>query len=109
MSGNNGKPMPANLKSKLESAFGQDLSEVRIHTNSPRAASMGAKAIAFGNEIHFAPGQYEPTDPAGKELIAHEAAHVVQQKVQGVKPNRQGRDLAERAVKEMMKKVIGRI
>jgi hypothetical protein len=109
MSGNNGKPLPANLKSKLESAFGQDLSAVRIHTDSPRAVSMGAKACAIGTDIHFAPGQYAPTNPAGKELIAHEAAHVVQQKVKGVKPTRQGRDMAERAVKEMMKKVKGRI
>jgi hypothetical protein len=109
MSGNNGQPLPANIRTRLESAFGQDLSEVRIHTNSPRATSMGAKAYAIGNDIHFAPGQYQPSSANGKELIAHEAAHVVQQKVQGFKPNRQGRDLAERAVKAMMKKVTGRI
>jgi hypothetical protein len=41
---------------------------------------VSARAFTVGSDIFFSPGKYEPHTPAGAELIAHEAAHVVQQR-----------------------------
>ncbi|MCX6244348.1 MAG: DUF4157 domain-containing protein [Bacteroidetes bacterium] len=57
----------------------RDFPGVRMHLNSPRATELHALAFTQGNEIHFAPGQYDPDSPKGKELIGHELAHVRQQ------------------------------
>jgi len=40
---------------------------------------MGAVAYAQSNDLHFAPGKYDPDSPQGQKLIGHELAHVVQQ------------------------------
>ncbi len=73
-----GSAMPAPVQAKMESAFGVDLSEVRIHER-PDVARMGADAYATGRDIHFAPGKYDPTSHSGQELLGHELTHVVQQ------------------------------
>ncbi len=62
-------------------------SDVNVHTDSSQATSMGALAYAQGNDIHFAPGQYNPESRAGQELIGHELAHITQQKQGRVKAN----------------------
>ncbi|HTZ44043.1 MAG TPA: DUF4157 domain-containing protein [Jatrophihabitans sp.] len=66
----------------LAAAFGTDLSAVRIHTD-PVAAELaellGAEACTIGCDIYFAPGTYRPGTTAGRFLLAHEIAHVVQQ------------------------------
>jgi hypothetical protein len=65
----------------METRFGHDFSKVRIDS-SPRAAGqarmLGADAFTIGNRIAFAPGRYAPETPAGRTLLAHELAHVVQ-------------------------------
>jgi hypothetical protein len=77
-----GAPLPSDLRSYFEPRLGKDLGQVRVHTDA--AAANGARAVharayTSGNDIAFAAGQYAPTTPAGKRLIAHELAHVVQQ------------------------------
>jgi hypothetical protein len=66
----------------MESRFGHKFDDVRIHSD-PRAAesaqAIDARAYTVGNHIAFSRGQYSPGTPAGKELITHELAHVVQQ------------------------------
>ncbi|MCP5115700.1 MAG: DUF4157 domain-containing protein, partial [bacterium] len=56
---------------------------VRVHTG-PEAAQLSrilkAKAFTIGEDIAFAPGQYRPGSITGDALLAHELAHVVQQK-----------------------------
>jgi len=42
-------------------------------------SSLGAQAYTQGTDIHFAPGQYQPSSQGGQELLGHELAHVVQQ------------------------------
>lgn len=69
----------------MESAFGADLSDVRVH-ETHQATMLGANAYTEGNNIHFAPGQYDIGTPAGREMLAHEAWHVVQQKQGRVQP-----------------------
>jgi hypothetical protein len=60
-------------RERFERAFAADFSGVRIHRDSPRAA--GVHALTERDDIHVAPG-IEPQD----RLIAHELAHVVQQR-----------------------------
>ncbi len=74
-----GRPLPAPLRHQMETALGGDFSQVRIHENSG-AQHMGAVAFTTGNDIHFAPGQYDPHSTKGQELIGHELTHVVQQR-----------------------------
>jgi hypothetical protein len=74
-----GSPMPAPLQKKMESSFGADFSSVRVHEGG-QAGQLGAHAYAQGDDVHFAPGQYQPDTQSGQALIGHELAHVVQQR-----------------------------
>ena len=71
--------MPGPVLDQMSRSFGTDFSNVRIHADSPAAASMNATAYTQGSNIHFAPGEYQPTSRPGQELLGHELAHVVQQ------------------------------
>jgi len=77
-----GDALPASIKGQFESSLGADLSAVRVHTGSASAeaaSAVGARAYTTGNDIHFAEGQYAPTDAFGLHLLAHEVAHTQQQ------------------------------
>ena len=77
-----GQPLPESARSFFEPRFGHDFSRVRVHTDAKAAESahmVRALAYMVGQDIVFATGQYAPTTGAGRELIAHELAHVVQQ------------------------------
>lgn len=76
--GSNG--LPSAVQAKMESAFNTDFSSINIHKSSNKASSIGALAYTQGNDVHFAPGQYNPGSQSGQELIGHELAHVVQQR-----------------------------
>jgi hypothetical protein len=70
------------VRAEMESRFDRDLSAVRIHTDAPAAAAaeaMNAAAYTVGPDLSFAPGRYAPQTPAGRELLAHELTHYVQQ------------------------------
>jgi hypothetical protein len=72
----------AALQSKDTSGFTYDLSAVRVHTDQKAAASaqaVGAIAYTVGNEVVFDSGRYAPGTEAGRQLLAHELAHVVLQ------------------------------
>src|SRR5215218_7862079 len=59
-----------------------DLSGVRIHADAAAAESaraVGALAYTVGRDVVFAAGQYAPASAAGRNLLAHEPTHVVQQ------------------------------
>src|SRR5262245_39802484 len=43
-----GRPMPASVQTKMEALFGQDFSDVRIHSG-PQAHSIGAIAFTQGS------------------------------------------------------------
>jgi hypothetical protein len=58
-----------------------DLSKVRIHTWSDvLCRSWGARALTIGSDIHFRTGEFAPSTREGFWLLAHEVAHVVQQR-----------------------------
>ena len=69
-------------RSSMERAFGADFSGVRVHDDAAAAdlsASVGARAFTVGSDIFFGAGQYDPVGRGGRELLAHELTHVVQQ------------------------------
>jgi len=77
-----GKPLPKGMRSSFESKMGADFSDVRIHTGSAAsqaARTINAEAYTMGSDIAFGKGNYEPRSSSGKELLAHELTHVVQQ------------------------------
>jgi hypothetical protein len=75
--GSGGLPEP--VQAKMEAAFGADFSNVRVHEGDD-AAAIGADAYASGEDLHFAPGKYDPDSEQGQALIGHELAHVEQQR-----------------------------
>jgi len=83
----NGLPGP--VQTSLETTFGHDFSNVSIHKSSSKATQVGALAFAQGNDIHFAPGQFNPHTSSGRQIIGHEFAHVVQQREGRVNPTTQ--------------------
>jgi len=85
-----GRPMPAPVQRKMEALFGEDFSDVRIHSG-PQAHAIGAIAFTLGSSIYFAPGHYSPDTPRGHQLLGHELTHVVQQRAGRVRnPNGNG-------------------
>ena len=77
-----GRPLDERLLRQLEDTLNFDLSQVMVHTSSDADAlsqDLGAKAFTTGEDIFFRQGAYDPDSSSGQSLIAHEAAHVVQQ------------------------------
>jgi hypothetical protein len=72
----------------MESAFGADFSGVRIHTDARAdglSQSLSARAFATGRDVFFRQGEYSPGTSSGRELLAHELTHVVQQNGDGIR------------------------
>jgi hypothetical protein len=66
----------------MEPGFGHDFSQVRVHSDPAAAQSarmINALAYTVGRNVVFGEHQYSPSTSAGKRLLAHELAHVVQQ------------------------------
>jgi hypothetical protein len=77
-----GSPLDAGVRSNMESAFGADFGDVRVHTDdraSKSAEAVGANAYTVGSDVVFKGGQYDPGSAGGQRTLAHELAHVVQQ------------------------------
>jgi hypothetical protein len=78
-----GQPLDRTVSEDLEPALGQSLGDVRVHTDAGAAAlarAVSARAFTVGSDIFFAPGEYSPGSRDGDHLIAHEVAHVIQQR-----------------------------
>ncbi|MEO8568249.1 MAG: DUF4157 domain-containing protein, partial [Ginsengibacter sp.] len=80
-----GNPINSSTRGRMESAFGTNFSDVQIHTDSKASGlsgGMNARAFTVGNHIAFGSGEHKPGTLVGDALMAHELAHVVQQKEQ---------------------------
>jgi hypothetical protein len=78
-----GRPLDQATRGAMERHFGHDFGQVQVHTGGPAAASarqVNALAYTVGRHVVFGERQYEPRTPAGQRLLAHELAHVVQQR-----------------------------
>ena len=77
-----GSPLPEDTRTDMEGAMGSDFSGVRVHTGSrsdQMNQELGAKAFTHGSDIYFRNGNYDTGSKEGKELLAHELVHTVQQ------------------------------
>ncbi|HEY4265158.1 MAG TPA: DUF4157 domain-containing protein, partial [Micropepsaceae bacterium] len=84
-----GIPLAPELRTEMESRFGADFHDVRIHNDRQAHASaalMDAKAYTQGRDIVFGMDRFAPHAGAGRRLLAHELAHVVQQRGGGAAP-----------------------
>jgi len=81
-----GEPLSGATRSFFEPRFGHDFAQVRVHRDNAAANSardVAAHAYTVGRHVVFAQGRYAPESPAGRTLLAHELAHVVQQSGSG--------------------------
>lgn len=86
-----GTPLPGSARTFFEPRFGHDFSTVQIHHDSAAARSaqdVDAHAYTVGRHVVFGQGRYAPDSHAGRELLAHELAHVVQQGADGPRGGR---------------------
>jgi Domain of unknown function (DUF4157) len=77
-----GESLDVATRSWMEPRFGHDFGSVRVHADAKAAESaraVYALAYTVGRDVVFGTGQFSPTSTAGRKLIAHELAHVVQQ------------------------------
>ncbi len=82
-----GQGMDHGTRTRMESAFGADFSGVRIHTDTRAdtlSGALSARAFATGRDVFFRQGEYSPGTTTGRELLAHELTHVVQQNGDGI-------------------------
>ncbi len=78
-----GEVLPPSVGVAMGEAFGADFSSVLIHRDPQAgwsASQLGAMAYAVGDHVVFAKERFAPYSPGGRELIAHELAHVLQQR-----------------------------
>ena len=77
-----GTGLDSSVRDRMEGTLG-DLSDVTVHTDDTADAlnrSVSARAFATGTDLYFAKDEYRPSSGEGDRLIAHELAHVVQQR-----------------------------
>jgi hypothetical protein len=77
-----GEPLTAAARADLEPRFGADFGQVRVHRDEAAAQSaktLSAQAYAAGSHIVFGAGRYAPETSAGRQVLAHELSHVLQQ------------------------------
>lgn len=78
-----GRPLDRAEVASMHSRFGCDFASVRVHADAAgaeAARSLYAHAFTVGNHIAFGAGRYAPGSPDGRRLLAHELAHVLQQR-----------------------------
>ena len=90
-----GQPLSEAIRQPMERAFGADFSGVRIHADGDATRltrDLNALAFTHGQDVFFGAGQYGLNSRSGKQLLAHELAHVIQQT--GRAPIRQTGEIA---------------
>ncbi len=78
-----GSHLPEAVREEMEQKFGASFKKVRIHTSNQAAGlcrAINAQAFVKGNHIYFNRGKFSPGTEEGKFLLAHELAHVLQQR-----------------------------
>lgn len=77
-----GLPLDDATRGFMESRFGYDFGQVRVHADEKAARSteaVHALAYTVGKDVVFGAGQYQPATAGFHKLLAHELTHVVQQ------------------------------
>jgi hypothetical protein len=84
-----GTRLDAPVRAGFEQRLGHSLENVRIHTDSRAAESaraVNARAYNVGSSVVFGAGQFAPQTSQGRQLLAHELTHVIQQRGRGAGP-----------------------
>ena len=82
-----GASLNGSVRAPLETSFGTALGQVRVHSDADAAkaaAELNAEAFTLGGTIWFGQEMYRPESARGRHLIAHEVAHTLQQRGDGV-------------------------
>jgi predicted chitinase len=98
-----GQALDGATRALMESRFGHDFSRVRVHADSrasDSARAVNAAAYTVGSDVVFQSGRYRPETEAGKGLLAHELAHVIQQSGAGAAGPMQSHSGSEPAVSQ---------
>ncbi len=77
-----GSPLPDDTRGFMENRMGYDFGDVRVHSGGQSDSlnrSISAKAFTTGSDIFMKSNEYNPQSDSGKQLLAHELTHVVQQ------------------------------
>jgi hypothetical protein len=77
-----GQALDSGVRDQMEPALGADFGGVRVHTGGEADAlnrELNARAFTTGQDVFFRQGEYSPGSSGGRELLAHELTHVVQQ------------------------------
>ena len=77
-----GEPLDTATRAFMEPRFGHDFSRVRVHNDAnadTAARALNARAFTIGGDVSFASGEFQPETAAGRQLLAHELGHVIQQ------------------------------
>lgn len=72
-------PLDAATRAFFEPRFAHDFGRVRVRTDAAAANAVQARAFTVGERIVFGASEYQPGTAAGRHLLAHELAHVLQQ------------------------------
>lgn len=77
-----GSGLPQEDRIFMEERFGTDFSAIRVHTDDNAvelSRQVGAHAFATGNDVYFSSNAFSPGSTTGRQLLAHELTHVIQQ------------------------------
>lgn len=76
------QPLDPSTRSFMETRFGNDFSQVRVHADqlaAESASALDARALTVNHDIVFGADEYAPQTESGRRLLSHELTHVVQQ------------------------------
>ncbi|WP_448873803.1 eCIS core domain-containing protein [Desulfobulbus propionicus] len=85
-----GQPLDASARSYFEPRFGQDFRGVRVHADVAAhnaARQLDARAFTCRQDVFFGTGEFAPETLEGRQLLAHELSHVVQQSFPRINPS----------------------
>jgi hypothetical protein len=77
-----GNSLDGGTQSFMQTKLGSSFEHVKIHTDEDAVRmnrELNAKAFTVGSDIYFNKGEYSPHSIEGKQLLAHELVHVIQQ------------------------------
>jgi hypothetical protein len=104
-----GQPLEKGVRRQMERGFGASFKGVRVHTNQQADTlnrSLNARAFTVGNDLFFRSGEYKPGSSNGKQLLAHELTHTIQQSG-GESAQRKSEPVVQRISWKATKRFVG--
>ncbi len=105
-----GARLDESTRAFMEPRFGADFSQVRVHSDAKAAESarsVSALAYTVGSDLVFNSGQFSPGSTTGRQLLAHELTHVVQQGLTAGQSVRSAHSAAEAEAQNNSQRIAG--